>query len=227
MTLPEGAVIVADLQTRGRGRQGRSWHSEPRTGLYISALLKPNLPPEKLSLITLMASVATASAIQQLASVTIKLKWPNDILLNGKKLAGILCECIPGIPPAVIVGIGINLNQSTFPIDIKEIATSIKLETGNTINRADLVLSLIENLDHEYEEFLQEKRERLTQKWTQKTDMFDKVITVYQRGTSLTGIATGLDQEGRLVLQTTDGKQHALDSGEVSFNAPPSSELGN
>lgn len=166
-----------------------------------------------------MAGVATASAIQQLASVPIKLKWPNDILLNGKKLAGILCECIPGTPPAVIVGIGINLNQSTFPADIQDIATSIKLETGNTLNRTDLVLSLLENLDHEYEEFLQEKRESLTQKWTEKTDMFNKVITVYQKGKSLTGTATGLDHEGRLILQTPDGEQHFLDSGEVSFNA--------
>lgn len=167
-----------------------------------------------------MAGVATASAIQQLASVPVKLKWPNDILLNGKKLAGILCECIPGTPSAVIVGIGINLNQSTFPTDIQDIATSIKLETGNTINRTDLVLSLLENLDHEYEEFLHEKRESLIQKWTEKTDIFDKVITIYQKGTSLTGTATGLDQDGRLILQTPDGEQHALDSGEVSFNAP-------
>jgi BirA family biotin operon repressor/biotin-[acetyl-CoA-carboxylase] ligase len=190
-------------------------------------LLKPNLSPEKLSMVTLMAGVATASAIQQLTSIPVKLKWPNDILLNDKKLAGILCECIPGTPPAVIVGIGINLNQSTFPPDIQDIATSIKLETGNTINRTDLVLNLLEKLEHEYEEFLQEKREGLTQRWTKKTDMFDKVITVYQKGISLTGIAKGLNKEGRLVLQTLDGKQHALDSGEVSFNAPPSSELGN
>jgi BirA family transcriptional regulator, biotin operon repressor / biotin---[acetyl-CoA-carboxylase] ligase len=167
-----------------------------------------------------MAGVATAFAIQQLAFVPVKLKWPNDLLLNGKKLAGILCECIQSNPPTVIMGIGINLNQTTFPSDIQDIATSIKLETGNTINRTDLVLSLLENLDHEYEEFLQEKRESLIQRWTKKTDMFGKVITVYQKGTSLTGIAKGLDQEGRLVLQAADGKQYALDSGEVSFNAP-------
>ena len=165
-----------------------------------------------------MAGVATASSIQQQASVPVKLKWPNDILLNGKKLAGILCECIPNTPPVVIVGIGINLNQSTFPEEIKDIATSIKLESGNTLNRADLVLSLLENLDREYEKFLQEKKALLLQKWTEKTDMFGKIMTVYQKGTSLTGTATGLDHEGRLILQTSDGEQHVFDSGEVSFN---------
>jgi BirA family transcriptional regulator, biotin operon repressor / biotin---[acetyl-CoA-carboxylase] ligase len=167
-----------------------------------------------------MAGVATASSIQQQASVPVKLKWPNDILLNGKKLAGILCECIPNTPPVVIVGIGINLNQSTFPEEIKDIATSIKLESGNTLNRADLVLSLLKNLEREYENFLQEKKVPLLQKWTEKTDMFGKIMTVYQKGKSLTGTATGLDQEGRLILQTPDSQQHILDSGEVSFNAP-------
>jgi BirA family transcriptional regulator, biotin operon repressor / biotin---[acetyl-CoA-carboxylase] ligase len=211
---------MADLQTHGRGRQGRSWHSAPRTGLYISTLLKPALPLENLALITLMAGVATASAIQQLALVPVKLKWPNDLLLNGKKLAGILCECILSNPPAVIVGIGININHPTFPPDIKDIATSIILETGNTINRTDLVLSLLKHLNHEYEEFLQEKTTRLIQKWTKNTDMLGKVMTIFQKGRPLTGTVKGLNKAGRLVLQTPDGTRHTLDSGEVSFNAP-------
>lgn len=220
--LPEGAVIIADLQTHGRGRQGRSWHSEPGTGLYLSTLLKPKIPPENLSLLSLMAGVATASSIQQQAEVEVKLKWPNDILLNGKKLAGILCECIATTPPSIIVGIGINLKQSTFPTELQGLATSIKLETGNIINRTDLVLSLIHNIDKEYEEFLQAKRTHLVEKWTEKTDMFGKTITVFKKGNSLTGTAKRLDQIGRLILQTSDGKQHTLDSGEVSFNPPVS-----
>ena len=155
--LSEGAVVIADHQTRGRGRQGRSWHSEPATGLYLSTLLKPNLPPEKLACLTLMAGVATVSAIHQQTSAPAKLKWPNDILLNGKKLAGILCECIAksGNTPAVIVGIGINLNHTSFPESIKDTATSLKLETGKNVDRADLILSLLQNLDSEYKEFLQ------------------------------------------------------------------------
>jgi BirA family biotin operon repressor/biotin-[acetyl-CoA-carboxylase] ligase len=214
LTLPEGAVFIADQQTHGRGRQGRSWHSETGTGLYLSILLKPNLSAEKLALITLMAGVATISAIQkQISSVPLKLKWPNDILLNGKKLAGILCEYVPGT--AVIVGIGINLNQTCFPEDIKNIATSLKLEIGTTVNRTNLVISLLETLDSNYEEFLQEKRSSLIKKWTNRTDMFGKTTTVHQKGKSLTGTAMGLDPKGRLILKTLDGKKHTLSSGEL------------
>ena len=219
LTLPEGAVCIADQQTHGRGRQGRSWHSETGTGLYLSILLKPNLSAEKLALITLMAGVATVSAIQkQISSVSLKLKWPNDILLNEKKLAGILCEYVPGT--AVIVGIGINLNQTCFPEDIKNIATSLKLETGTTVNRTNLVISLLENLDSNYEEFLQEKRPSLIKKWTNRTDMFGKITTVHQKGKSLTGTAMGLDPEGRLILKTLDGKTHTLSSGELLAAGP-------
>ena len=158
-----------------------------------------------------MVGVATVSTIGQHA----KLKWPNDILLNGKKLAGILCEHIPGSSPAVIVGIGINLNQTHFPEDIQDIATSLKLEIGKTINRADLILSLLENLDREYEEYLQGKNENLIRKWTENSNLFGKTVTIQQKGKSLTGKAIKLDPKGRLILQTPDGKKHALDSGEL------------
>ncbi len=211
--LAEGAVVIADQQTHGRGRLGRSWHSEPATGLYISTLLKPDLPLENLACITLMAGVATVATIGQQA----KLKWPNDILVNGKKIAGILCECIvrPGTHPIVIVGIGINLNHTHFPEDIKNIATSLKLETGKTTNRNDLALSLLKNLDHEYKEFLSGNRENLIRKWTENSDQFGKTVTIQQKGRSQTGKAIGLNPQGKLILQTPDGKQHLIDSGEL------------
>ncbi len=213
--LPEGAVVIADQQTNGRGRLGRSWHSEFGSGLYLSTLLKPDLPPENLSLVTLMAGVATATAIQHLAPV--KLKWPNDILLNGKKLAGTLCECIykPGSIPAVIVGIGINLNHTSFPKEIQGIATSLKLETGKTINRSELVLNLLQNLNSEYIEFLQRKNKNLIRKWTEQSNMFGKTMTVHQKGKTLLGTAVGLNPQGKLILQTPEGKKHVLDSGEL------------
>ncbi len=215
LTLPEGTVVVSDFQTHGRGRQGRTWHSEPGSGLYLSTLLKPHLPPESLHFITLMAGVATVSAIQQHGAKQAKLKWPNDILFNGKKLSGILCEHIPG--KAVIVGIGINMNQTQFPKDIQDIATSMKMETGNIINRADLILSLLEYLDYGYEDYLQGNKESLLQKWISNTDMFGKTVTVHQKGASMTGTAIGLDSEGRLILQTSDGETHIISSGEL-FN---------
>lgn len=218
--LPEGAVVIADSQTQGRGRLGRSWYSEPDSGLYISILLKPNLPLENLACITLMAGVATASAIQQQTSAPAKLKWPNDILLNGKKLAGILCECIndPGANPAVIVGIGINLNHTRLPDNIRNTATSLKLETGKHINRPNMILNLLKNLGAEYEEILQGKSENIIRNWTEQSDMFGKTITVYQKEKTLVGKAMGLSLQGKLILQAQNGEQHLLDSGEVSFN---------
>ena len=162
-----------------------------------------------------MAGVATISAIPQQTSA--KLKWPNDILLNGKKIAGILCECItePGAHPAVIVGIGINLNHTGFPKNIQDIATSLKMETGKNVDRTELILSLLQNLDSEYKDFLQGKRENLIRKWTEQSDMFGKTVTVSQKGKIQTGTAIGLNPQGKLILQTPDGKQHLLDSGEL------------
>jgi BirA family transcriptional regulator, biotin operon repressor / biotin---[acetyl-CoA-carboxylase] ligase len=216
--LPEGAVVIANHQTQGRGRQGRSWHSEPGTGLYLSTLLRPDLPLENLACITLMAGVATLSAIKHHASAT--LKWPNDILINGKKLAGILCECVveSGGSPAVILGIGINLNHTRMPENIQDTATSLKLETGLNVDHTDMAFSLLQSLNFEYSGFLQGKYEALIHKWTEQSDMFGKTVTVYQKGKALVGIALGLNPQGKLILQTPEGEQHILDSGEVSFN---------
>jgi BirA family transcriptional regulator, biotin operon repressor / biotin---[acetyl-CoA-carboxylase] ligase len=163
-----------------------------------------------------MAGVATVSAIQQYAPA--KLKWPNDILLNGKKLAGILCEHVPGSSPAVIVGIGINLNQTIFPDNIQNTATSLKLETGKHICRTNLVISLLQKLNTEYESFLLGKNDDLIHRWTEQSSIFGKTITVYQKGKTLVGKALGLTPKGRLILQYPDGKQQILDSGEVSFH---------
>jgi BirA family transcriptional regulator, biotin operon repressor / biotin---[acetyl-CoA-carboxylase] ligase len=216
--LPEGAVIIANSQTQGKGRLGRSWHSKPGDGLYISTFLKPNLPPKNLPLITLMAGVATSSAARQYAPV--KLKWPNDIILNGKKLAGILCECVaqPGTLPAVIVGIGINLNHTHFPENIQNTATSLKLETQKHVERTDIILSLLQNLNSEYEKFSNGENESLISKWTEQSDMFGKTVTIYRKDKTVVGTTLGLDSQGKLILQTSEGKKLILDSGEVSFN---------
>jgi BirA family transcriptional regulator, biotin operon repressor / biotin---[acetyl-CoA-carboxylase] ligase len=214
--LPEGAVVIANQQTHGKGRQGRSWHSEPGVGLYLSVLLRPRFQPENLACITLMAGVATASTIKLHAPA--KLKWPNDLLLNGKKLAGVLCEYVPGTPPAIIVGIGVNLNHTQFPEDIQGQATSLKLETGKTLDRTTLVLSLLKNLATEYEEILQGNIGNLIRKWTDQSEMFGQTVTVYQKGETLVGKALGLNPQGKLILQIHEGEQRLLDSGEVSFN---------
>ena len=211
----EGLIILADSQTDGKGRLGRTWHSAPGTGVYISTLIRPNLTPEQLPILTLMAGLATVIAVNEFTTNHTQLKWPNDLLLNGKKIAGVLCEYYPKNIPAVIIGIGINVNQTQFPADIKEIATSLKLETGEEINRTALIKQLITQLDFQYSELKKHKVGTLIKNWTSHTDLFGKTITLKKSIQSITGKAIRLDNLGRLVIVNESGEETAFDSGEV------------
>ena len=211
----QGLIILADSQTDGKGRLGRTWYSAPGTGVYISILIRPNLTPEQLPILTLMAGLATVIAVNKFTSNRAQLKWPNDLLLNGKKIAGVLCEYYPKNIPAVIIGIGINVNQTQFPADIKEIATSLKLETGEEINRTALIKQLITQLDFQYSELKKHKVGTLIKNWTSHTDLFGKTITLKKSIQSITGKAIRLDNLGRLVIVNESGEETAFDSGEV------------
>ena len=211
----QGLIVLADSQTGGKGRLGRTWYSAPGTGVYISTLIRPNLPPEQLPILTLMAGLATVIAVNEFTSNRAQLKWPNDLLLNGKKIAGVLCEYHPNNIPAVVIGIGINVNQAQFPDDLKEIATSLKLETGEEINRTLLIKQLVTQLDFQYSELKKCKAETLIKNWTYHTDLFGKTITVKKSSQSITGKAIRLDNLGRLVITNESGEETALDSGEV------------
>ena len=213
----EGLVVIADCQTSGRGRLGRFWHSEPENGVYLSTLFRPALSPEKLPLITLMAGVATIFAVNQVIPFPARLKWPNDLLLNGKKIAGVLCENHSTQSPAVIIGIGINVNNSQFPSEIKDIATSLKLETGLEINRTSLIKKLIMQLDFQYNELKNNEIKILLERWCHNTDLFGKTITINKGNQKITGKALRLDELGRLVIADKSGDELVLDSGEVSL----------
>ena len=213
----EGLVVIADCQTSGRGRLGRVWHSEPENGIYLSTLFRPALSPEKLPLITLMAGLATIFAVNQVIPCPARLKWPNDLLLNGKKIAGVLCENHSTQTPAVIIGIGINVNHSQFPSEIKDIATSLKLETGLKINRTSLIKNLIIQLDFQYNELKNNEIKILLERWCHNTDLFGKTITINKGNQKITGKALRLDMLGRLVIADKSGNELVLDSGEVSL----------
>ena len=130
----EGLVVIADSQTKGKGRLGRAWHSAPETGIYLSTFIRPNITPEKLPILTLMVGLATVIAVNEFIPQPALLKWPNDLLLKGKKIAGILCEYHSKKNSIVVIGIGINVNQIQFPPELEDIATSLKLEFGKDIN---------------------------------------------------------------------------------------------
>ena len=213
----EGLLVIADCQTSGRGRLGRGWHSEPENGIYLSTLFRPVLSPEKLPLITLMTGLATIFAVNQVIPCPARLKWPNDLLLNGKKIAGVLCENHSTQTPAVIIGIGINVNHSQFPSEIKDIATSLKLETGLKINRTSLIKNLIIQLDFQYNELKNNEIKILLERWCHNTDLFGKTITINKGNQKFTGKALRLDKLGRLVIADKLGDELVLDSGEVSL----------
>lgn len=211
----EGLIVIADSQTGGKGRLGRVWHSPSGTGIYLSMLIRPNFSPEQLPLLTLMAGLATVQAVNEFIPEPAQLKWPNDLLLNGKKIAGVLCEYHAKKIPAVIIGIGINVNHTQFPDDLKDIATSLKIEFGNEINRTPLIKSLVTQLDFQYGELKNNKVQALMDNWTRHSDLFGKTITVNKSGQKITGKAVRLDSLGRLVLLNESGKEIALDSGEI------------
>jgi BirA family biotin operon repressor/biotin-[acetyl-CoA-carboxylase] ligase len=217
----EGLVLIAETQTRGRGRRGRNWLSSPGIGLYFSIILKPIVQPRRLSQLTLLAGLATTLAINEFTPKKARLKWPNDILLNGKKCCGILSETHSTLDgkTGVIVGIGINANHSLsdFPPELKAIATSLMIETENEIDRLALVSAVLGHFDKLYDAFLNDEEYIFMEQWLENSDMIGKKITV-SRGNSVTcGTALGLDSDGRLLLRAENGEEMVFDSGEVSL----------
>ena len=219
----EGLVLIADSQSSGRGRMGRSWVSVPGVGIYLSVLLYPKMEPERLPQLTLLAGLATVRAVNEFSSQKAQLKWPNDVLLNGKKCSGILCEfhTREDGDAGVILGIGINANHSPddFPGELQPYATSLRIETGNSIDRSALISALLRHLDQEYRDFLSHGSQRLVNNWMENSDMFGKPIAVTLGKEVIRGIALGLDPEGRLILRTEQGEELVLDSGEVSLGS--------
>jgi BirA family biotin operon repressor/biotin-[acetyl-CoA-carboxylase] ligase len=221
---PEGLVLIAETQTQGRGRRGRDWVSIPGAGIYLSVILKPKIHPRRLPQLTLLAGLATTLAINEFTDQKALLKWPNDVLLNGKKCCGILSETHPTRTDetGVIVGIGINANHSPpdFPDEIKSTATSLRIETGNTIDRLSLICALLGHLDKQYNGFLNDPNQALMEKWLENSDLVGKKITVTHGKSATNGTALGLDSQGRLLMRSEKGEEMAFDSGEVSLHQP-------
>ena len=188
--------------------------------IYLSILLKPLIPPESLSLIVLMAGIAVVDAIRPLFKGALPiLKWPNDIIINKKKLAGILCEYCPGEKPktgTLILGIGINVNHQIFdfPESLKTKATSLQIENGLKHEREPIIRSLLEHLDDEYQSFLN-GNSSIIEKWSSRTELFGKEISIFYQMKTYRGIATDLNPEGKLLLKTKKGETLVFDSGEI------------
>ncbi|MFQ5451525.1 MAG: biotin--[acetyl-CoA-carboxylase] ligase [Nitrospinaceae bacterium] len=220
----DGLVIIANSQSRGKGRLKRSWISVPEVGIYLSVILKPRISPDHIPQLTLLAGVAAVSAVNAFSRTPARLKWPNDILLKGKKLCGVLCEYCPPEENkgGIVMGIGINVNHgpSQFPEDLRNTATSLKIENGEPVDRLALILSVLNHLDQEYEAYLLGGEQQVIKKWADHSDMFGKHILLTQGSSSTGGTAVGLDSLGRLKVLTDDGREQVFDSGEVTLSLP-------
>lgn len=215
---PEGSVFLAEEQTAGRGRGANSWQSPRSSGIYCSVVVRPNLPPSDVLVLSLAAGLAVRAAIQQVDSrLTTDLKWPNDVLIDGKKVSGILTEMNAEATRVryIVVGIGINVNQTGFPKELQ--ASSLRLATGSDWSRVELTAALLKSLEREYRNLLEdsEARESVLRRFAESSSWVQgKAVRIEENGSAFEGTTAGLDSRGFLQVRTSKGMQTVL-SGTV------------
>jgi BirA family transcriptional regulator, biotin operon repressor / biotin---[acetyl-CoA-carboxylase] ligase len=218
---PEGLAILADRQERGRGRSGRAWASLPGVGLYTSILLRPSVPPRQAPLLTIVAGLAVADAIKAFVRIEPSLKWPNDVLLDGRKVAGILTEMatVGQQIGYVVVGIGINVrHRSTdFPADVQATATSIELIAGRRAERGEVAVAVYNALDRWYAAFCAGERIGILAEARARTATLGRLVTVRAGSEQWVGTALDLDGEGALLVQDEEGAVRRVLADEVSI----------
>ena len=216
---PEGAVVLAEEQSAGRGRAGRSWHSERATGIYATLLLRPKISPVHAPLLTMMAGLSAHAAIFARTGLEVDLKWPNDLILNRRKLGGFLTEMYSDttLVRFLVVGIGINVNQEKFPGELSAIATSLLAETGTNQSRLELLARLLREFENDYNRFLREGAPSVTMRFTKASSYaVGKRVRVTNGADNFTGITAGVGPEGLLQVEGEDGKVVTVIAGDVT-----------
>jgi BirA family biotin operon repressor/biotin-[acetyl-CoA-carboxylase] ligase len=215
----EGEVVIAEMQTQGRGRLGRRWESPPAVNLYLSVILRPRLLPAHAPQITLVAAVALAETVDALIEQTPVIKWPNDILVNGRKLAGVLSEaaCDSEHIDHVILGIGLNVNYRavSMPPEIRGRAISVADLTGNNVDRESVLARLIHNLDRCYGELEDYGFEALRPRWDAYFGLRGKRVRIENQEQVLVGRAQGIDRTGALMIEDDRGELQNVYAGDV------------
>lgn len=220
---PHGTLVVADRQTAGRGRRGRSWESPAGCSIYMSVLLRPDIAPDKAPMLTLVMACSVAEGLRQcgksFGDPRIQIKWPNDIIINGKKLVGILTEMSTQIDYInhVTVGVGINVNTREFPEEIRETATSLYMECGHPVKRAPIIAAIMERLEVNYKKFIE------TKDLTKLLDTYHSMLVNLDRDVRILGEreqyqahALGITPTGELIVRREDGREEEIYAGEVS-----------
>jgi BirA family biotin operon repressor/biotin-[acetyl-CoA-carboxylase] ligase len=216
----EGVVVFAEAQTKGRGRLGRKWISPPRKGLWFSVLLRPKLHPLAVTQLTIAAATALFRAIRSQTGLEPGIKWPNDILIRGRKVAGILTELSaePDAVKHVILGVGVGVNMTTgdFPVELRKHATSLRIEMGEPQNRAALAVAILQELDHDYHRVCSGRFEALADEWEEHCTTLGRRVAIQVGGRRMEGTAESLDAGGALLLRTDHGHLERIIGGDVT-----------
>lgn len=219
----EGTLVVTDEQTSGRGRMNRAWHSPSGKGIWMSFILIPDIPVVKTPQLTLIAAVAVSQALEEESRLQVQIKWPNDILCNGKKIVGILTELQADADrvSSVIIGIGINVNQneSDFPAELQSIASSLSIEQKTTFDRARIIQAILKKFEDRYLEFLSHGFKIIKPLWESYAAITGKEISARTLQGVFTGKSLGIDDEGVLLLLTNDGDIKKIYSADIDLHS--------
>jgi BirA family biotin operon repressor/biotin-[acetyl-CoA-carboxylase] ligase len=215
-----GEVVIAERQSAGRGRRGRSWSSPPRKNLYLSVVLRPDLPPARAPEVTLLAAVAVCQAVRRAGVTSAAIKWPNDVLVSGRKLAGVLTEMAAEVERVqwLVVGIGVNVNAAAgdFPEELRELATSLLIERGAPVPRALFAAALLTALEEWLDRHAAEGFAPVRTAWREMSDTLGREVRVRVGPADLVGLAEDVDETGALLVRTASGLERVV-AGDVEM----------
>ena len=218
---PDGIVVIADEQTHGKGRLGRNWISPPGVNIYCTVLLKPPILSRNASILSLVSAIAVTTAIREYTGLNAEIKWPNDILINGKKTGGILIEMKSDKKLLYIlaVGIGINVNMplDALPEDIRPYTTSLKAESGKHVERITLLSQILAETEKYYKILLNGNKRALINEWLGLNCTIGNKVRVQSQDRIISGTAKGIDENGQLIIRLSSGKVEAVSAGDVTI----------
>jgi BirA family biotin operon repressor/biotin-[acetyl-CoA-carboxylase] ligase len=219
-----GTVLVADRQTRGKGRLNRKWESPAGRNVYLSMVLRPELAPRDATILTVLAAVAGARAVRRVGNIPVTIKWPNDLVLSDRKLGGILSEMRtdPDRITVAVIGVGINVNMESadFPEELRGTATSVLMAAGRSIPRNEIIIQLLREMELWYGILITRGKEPLLDAWRKESSTLGRMVRVAIGSQTVSGIARDIDENGMLVLETRAGKKMNISSGDISLLRP-------
>jgi birA, biotin-[acetyl-CoA-carboxylase] ligase region len=214
-----GTLVIADKQYQGKGRHGRSWETQSGTSIAMSLILKPDIMPNFASMLTLVMGMSILEVCQKVLSVKVEIKWPNDVIIDGKKVCGILTEMSAEADYVnyLIIGVGINVNGTTFIDDLEDRAISLKMATGEQISRSELTVEILETFQKNYKLFLENKNVRfLMKQYNANLAGINNKVRVFNQQEEYIGTSLGINESGELLVENAAGKCQKVYSGEVS-----------